>query len=133
MILGQDLGALDGTTLETLARPILDGQALLSVPFYPIGKYEGLLNSGILYPFIRSLYGRQIRHPFAVDFGIAGSMVSQLATDTHRGQGSAILCPVIDGAVAGVRVAQVACRRKTCAPRRGGSKHRPGGAGWRDV
>jgi glucosylglycerate synthase len=106
VILGQDLGALDGTTLETLARPILDGQALLSVPFYPIGKYEGLLNSGILYPFIRSLYGGAIRHPFAVDFGIAGSMVSHLATDTHRGPGSAILCPVIDGAAAGVRVAQ---------------------------
>src|SRR5271163_2649981 len=83
LILGQDLGALDGATVETLARPILEGQALLSVPIYPTGKYEGLLNSGILYPFIRSLYGRQVRHPFAVEFGISGDMISRLGTETH--------------------------------------------------
>ncbi len=106
VILGQDLCALDGATVETLARPILEGRALLSMPFYPTGKHEGLLNSGILYPFIRSLYGRQIRHPFAMDFGIAGSMVSQLATDTLRGQSSAILCPAIDGALADVQIVQ---------------------------
>jgi hypothetical protein len=106
VILGQDLGAFDGETVKALAQPIMEGQALLSVPFYPTGRHEGLLNSGILYPFIRSLYGRQIRHPFAVDFGITGSMVSQLATDTRRGQSIAFLCPVIDGAVAGVQIAQ---------------------------
>ncbi len=104
VILGQDLGALDAA--EALAQPIMEGQASLSVPFYPTGKHEGLLNSGILYPFIRSLYGRQIRHPFAVDFGIGGSMVSQLAADTHRSQGSALLCPVVDAAVSGVQIAQ---------------------------
>ena len=103
VILGQDLGAL--AAVEALAQPIMEGQALLSVPFYPTGKYEGLLNSGILYPFFRSLYGRQIRHPFAVDFGIAGSMISQLAADAHRGQGT-LLCPVFDAAVAGIQIAQ---------------------------
>jgi hypothetical protein len=106
VILGQDLGALDRVTVEAIARPILEGQALLSVPIYPTGKYEGLLNSGILYPFIRSLYGRQIRHPFAVDFGVGGSMISRLATDTSRSQSSAFLFPIIDGAAAGVPVAQ---------------------------
>ena len=104
VILGQDLGALDA--VEALAQPIMEGQALLSVPFYPTGKHEGLLNSGILYPFIRSLYGRQIRHPFAIDFGIAGSVVSQLAADTQRGQGGALLCPVVGAAVAGNPIAQ---------------------------
>lgn len=104
VILGQDLGAL--RAVEALAQPIIAGQALLSVPLYPTGKYEGLLNRGILYPFLRSLYGRQIRHPFAVDFGIGGSMLSQLAVDTPRGQGNALLCPVIDGAAAGAGIAQ---------------------------
>jgi hypothetical protein len=106
VILGPDLGALDATTVEALARPLLDGHALLSVPLYPTGKYEGLLNSGMLYPLVRSLYGRQIRHPFAVDFAVAGSMISQLATDTHRGKSNAVLCPLIDGAVSGVQIAQ---------------------------
>jgi glucosylglycerate synthase len=104
VILSPDFGALNA--VEALAQPIIAGQAQLSAPIYPIGKYEGLLNSGILYPFIRALYGRQIRHPFAVDFGIGGSMLSQLATETTRDQGSALLCPVIGSAVAGVPIAQ---------------------------
>ena len=106
VILGQDLSALDGVAVKALAEPILDGHALLSVPLYPTGKYEGLLNSGILYPFIRSLYGRQIRHPVAFDFGVGGSMISQLATDSRRAPSNAVLFPVIDGAVAVVQIAQ---------------------------
>jgi len=104
VVLGQDLAALEA--VEALAQPIIDGQALLSLPCYPSGKYEGLLNSGILYPFIRALYGRQVRHPFAVDFGIAGTMLSQLAAESTRGQASALLCPVVDAAAAGVPIAQ---------------------------
>jgi hypothetical protein len=33
-------------------------------------------------------------------------MISQLAADAHRGQGSALLCPVFDAAVAGIQIAQ---------------------------
>jgi hypothetical protein len=104
VILGEDLDALEA--VESLAQPIMEGQVSLSVPCYPTGKYEGLLNSGILYPFIRALYGRQIRHPFAVDFGIASGMLSQLAVDNRRGPGSALLCPVVDAAATGVPIAQ---------------------------
>jgi len=104
LILGPDLAALESG--EALVQPIMNEQAQLSVPLYPTGKYEGLLNSGILYPFIRSLYGRQIRHPFAVDFGIGGNLISHLAADAYRGQGTALLCPVIDAASAGVPIAQ---------------------------
>src|SRR5271170_3288985 len=106
VVLSQDLAGLNGEAVEALARPVSEGQAQLSAPLYPTGKHEGLLNSGILYPFTRSLYGRQIRHPFAVDFGIAGSMISRLASETHRGPGEAILCPPVDGAVADVPIAQ---------------------------
>jgi hypothetical protein len=104
LILGQDLAALEA--VDSLAGPITSEQALLSVPLYPTGKYEGLLNSGILYPFIRALYGRQIRHPFAVDFGIGGNLISHLAADAYRSQGNPLLCPAIDAAVAGAPIAQ---------------------------
>jgi hypothetical protein len=106
VILAQDLGALDRAAVEALAHPVLDGGALLNAPLYPGGKYEGLLNSGILYPFIRSLYGRQIRHPVAFDFGIGGSLISQLAGDSRRDPCAAVLFPVIDGAVAAGPMAQ---------------------------
>ena len=106
IILGQDLAALDGETVEALARPVLDGQALLSVPIYVSAKHEGLLNIGVLSPFIRALYGRQIHHPMAVDFALGGAMLSQLATETRRSQNNAVPCPIIDAAVAGMSIAQ---------------------------
>jgi len=106
VVLSQDLAGLNGAAVEALARPVSEGPAVLSIPLYPTGKYEGLLNSGILYPFNRSLYGRQVRHPFAVEFGISGDMISRLGTETHRGQGEAILCPVVEGAAAGLHIVQ---------------------------
>jgi glucosylglycerate synthase len=106
VILNQDLTALDGAAVKALADPILAEHASLSVPLYPTGKYEGLFNSGVIYPFIRSLYGRQIRHPVASDFGVGGSMISHFAADPRRGPGGTVLFPVIDGAVAVVQIAQ---------------------------
>ena len=106
LVFGQDLGALDEATVAALARPLFEGKALVSAPLYPTGKYEGLLNGGILYPFTRALYGKAIRHPFAVDFGIAGAMIARLAADAPRGPVGEILCPLVEGAVADLAIAQ---------------------------
>jgi glucosylglycerate synthase len=106
VVLGQDLAALDAASIEALARPLIEGAALVSVPMYPGGKYEGLLNSGILYPFTRSLYGKHVRHPFAIDFGVAGKMIERLAIDGGRNPVSGIRSPAVEAAAAGVDITQ---------------------------
>jgi glucosylglycerate synthase len=106
LIFGQDLSALDEANVAALARPLLEAKALVSAPLYPTGKFEGLLNGGILYPLTRALYGKAVRHPFAVDFGIAGAMISRLGFDARRGTAGVILCPIVDGAVADLAIAQ---------------------------
>ena len=106
VVLGQDLAAMEAGSIEALARPLIDGTALVSLPLYPNGKYEALLNSGIIYPFTRSLYGKHLRHPFAIDFGFAGNMIDRLAADTGRYPAQGIQSPALEAVAAGIGIAQ---------------------------
>ncbi len=106
VVLAQDLGGMTGPALAALASPLMDGSAQLSLPCYPMGKYEGLLNSGILYPFTRALYGKQIRYPLALDFGVGGGMIARMAMEGGRNQGHSGLWPTVEGAIADVPLAQ---------------------------
>jgi hypothetical protein len=105
VILSADLAALDHASIAGLAEPLLEGSTL-SVPIYPTAKYDGLLNSGLLYPFIRALYGKHVRFPLPVDFGIAGGMVARLAADGSRHQAS-ICWPAVEGLISDASTAQV--------------------------
>lgn len=104
VMLGADLGAFDARSILALAQPLLEARTL-SLPIYPTGKYEALLNSGVLYPFARALFGKQVRYPLALDFGIAGGMIARLAADGNRGQAS-IVWPSIEGALSEASMAQ---------------------------
>jgi hypothetical protein len=106
VVIGPDLAALTSETIDALARPLADGAAQLAVPVYPTGKHEGLLNSGILYPFTRALYGKDVRHPFAVDFGIGSGMIARLSSGSQR-ETQTIASPAVDAAVSGQAIAQV--------------------------
>ncbi|AXC14937.1 hypothetical protein ACPOL_5691 [Acidisarcina polymorpha] len=101
ILLAPDLAAVTQASLSALARPLLENKCVLTMPVYPIGKYEGLLNSSILYPFTRALYGRQIRFPLPVDFGISGKMLSRMAADVASNNRAAaaesIMWPGIEG------------------------------------
>ncbi len=54
-----------------LTAPLLDGTADFVAPRYAFRKFEGLLNSGIISPLTRSLYGRRIHSPMGPDFGLS--------------------------------------------------------------
>lgn len=54
-----------------LAGPLLDGTADFVAPRYAFRKFEGLLNSSIISPLTRSLYGRRIHNPMGPDFGLS--------------------------------------------------------------
>jgi hypothetical protein len=106
-MLADDLATLTKSTVEALARPLIEGTAQWTMPLYPLGKYEGLVNGGILYPFTRALYGTQVRYPLALDFGVAGTMITRLATEPGRSQVSSIFWPGVEGALTGAAITQV--------------------------
>jgi hypothetical protein len=73
---------LDGVTSQwiyRLVRPVLELDFDLVTPCYGHARFEGLLNSAIVAPLTRALYGRRIEHPLGPDFGVSGRMARHFA------------------------------------------------------
>jgi hypothetical protein len=79
IVLGSDLAALQAQAIQLFAYAILDRECALAMPVYPVGKYDGLINTGILSPLNRALYGKRIRYPLSFDFAVSGAMCGRLA------------------------------------------------------
>jgi glucosylglycerate synthase len=97
IVLGPDLAALHPHPLQLFAYAVLERQCGLAMPLYNAGKYDSLINSGILAPLSRALYGRRIRYPLAFDFAASGAMCARLARlESHQNShgGSSLLWPV---------------------------------------
>jgi hypothetical protein len=95
IVIGSDLAALDAQAIQLFAYAILERQCGLAMPLYPLGKYEGLVNTGILSPMIRALYGKRARFPLAYDFAASGSMAGRLArSETGHSGDNPLLWPV---------------------------------------
>jgi glucosylglycerate synthase len=61
-----------------LAQPLLEEDADLVVPYYARHKFEGLLNSSIIAPLTRCLYGKRIHNPLGPDFGISRRLFEKM-------------------------------------------------------
>ncbi len=61
--------------IGSLVQPILDSGFDFVAPQYLRHQYEGTLISGILYPMVRALFGKQIRQPIGNDFGFSGAFI----------------------------------------------------------
>lgn len=81
VVIHGDLAALDAETIRLFTEPVLQGQCDLVMPVYPHGKYDGLINKGILAPLSRALYGRRVRFPLAAEFCAGASVLTKLAED----------------------------------------------------
>ena len=95
IVLGSDLAALEAHAIQLFAYSILDRQCGLVMPVYPAAKYEGLINSGILSPLSRALYGKRIRNPLTFDFAVSGALCGRLAqAPAAEASGPSLLWPV---------------------------------------
>jgi glucosylglycerate synthase len=94
IVLGSDLAALQPQAIELFAYAVLERQCDLVMPLYPAGKYDGLINTGILSPLHRALYGRRIRYPVAFDFAVSGPVAGLLARSSSGSESGALLWPV---------------------------------------
>jgi glucosylglycerate synthase len=71
--------------VSRLARPLLEADADLVVPHYARRRFEGLLNSSIVAPLMRALYGRRLSNPMGPDFGISRRLVQRIFSGPERG------------------------------------------------
>ena len=111
LVLGADADALSPGSIFSLAHTVLDGTIDLAVPYYQIGPHQGLVNSAILYPVTRTLFGTLPRFPLAIDLGLSYRMAERVANSGQRFSSTAateaILWPVAEAAVAHFAMTEV--------------------------
>ena len=109
--LGAGAQSLEPRGLYALASAVLDQAADLATPCYDLPPTAGLVNSAILYPLTRALFGARSRFPLALDLGLSARACERLATVAQRftatNQQDALIWPVIESAVAGFTITQV--------------------------
>lgn len=61
-----------------LIQPVLERNFDLVTPYYVHRKFDAMLNSAILYPLTRAIYGKQVQNPLGPDFGFSAPLVQHL-------------------------------------------------------
>ena len=83
----------------------------LVLPRFAPGPNDALVNSALLYPLSRALFGADIHFPLPIDAAISARMAQRLVASTQRliagNQGSSLLWPVAEAAAAGFSVREV--------------------------
>ncbi len=109
LLLGTDVVSLDPQALRAMQAGLAAG-ADLSLPRYRTAADDGLVNSALLYPLTRALFGADIRFPLPLDVGISMRMLTRLAEGAERARvqpDNALLWPVAEASIAGFSVRQV--------------------------
>ncbi len=108
-VIGYDLAALETNFLGPMLAPVLEKRCELAMPLYALGKFDGLLNSSILAPLTRALYGKRVRFPLAPDFCISGKMLPELEVALQRttAQGQDLFWPATEAAMRDCGICQV--------------------------
>jgi glucosylglycerate synthase len=72
--------------IRELAQPLVERDFDLVVPNYARRKFEGLLNSSIISPLMRCLYGKRIHNPMGPDLGLSRRLFQKML-GSERGAG----------------------------------------------
>jgi hypothetical protein len=103
--------------IEQMLRPVLDQGFDLVFPIYKEAKLGALVNSSIICPMTRALYGKQIHFPMAIDLGFSSSLGDRLLeTDPRTRQPRSAQWIATEAICAGLPVCQVSLPMDTPRP-----------------
>ena len=118
VILGLEAHSLHPDAIRNLAFAALTSD--LATPHYDLGPRDGLVNSAILYPVTRALFGTRPRYPLAIDLGLSSRMAERLATVAQRytasGMNTAFMWPVAEAASGGLTITEVPAGTRALPP-----------------
>jgi len=108
LLLGPESHTLQPEAIRALATSALTFD--LTVGRYNLGPYERLVNSAILFPVTRALFGTRPRFPLAVDLGLSLRMITRMASVAQKfigtNQPEALLWPVSEAATSGYSISE---------------------------
>jgi hypothetical protein len=78
LIVEGNLRSLSPQWIELLGRPVHQDGMDFVVPLFRRHRYEGTLVSNLLYPLMRTLYGKRLRYPSGGGYGLSGRFAREL-------------------------------------------------------
>ncbi|MBS1241571.1 MAG: putative Glycosyl transferase, family 2 [Gemmatimonadetes bacterium] len=75
-VVDSDLRSITPEWVQLLLGPVLHEGFDYVAPLYSRHKFDGTITNAIVYPMVRSLYGKRIRQPIGGDFGFSGRLAS---------------------------------------------------------
>lgn len=76
-----DLISITPEWFRSLLEPMLSQDFDFVAPYYNRHKYDGTMTNSIVYPLLRTLYGRRVRQPIGGEFGISGRLARHFLKD----------------------------------------------------
>jgi hypothetical protein len=105
LLLGAEAQSLGAAGLKSLYREAVTTHCDLVTARYALPPRAGLVNSAVLYPISRALFGASSRFPLAIDLCLSARMVERLAMSAQRSTAAnlpdALLWPAAESAAAG--------------------------------
>jgi hypothetical protein len=86
-VMASRLDAESPDWIAELAAPVLESECDLVAPYYAPNVFGGLLNSSIVGPLTRSLYGKRLRNPMGPDVAVSARVVQKLVGADRNGTG----------------------------------------------
>ena len=77
-VIASKLETASAEWIRQMALPLLEEDADLVIPYYARHKFEGLINSSIIAPLTRCLYGKRIHNPMGPDLGISQRLFQKM-------------------------------------------------------
>jgi hypothetical protein len=110
-LLGEEFDSLDGSGLRAMADEAIRTGCDLVTADYALPPRSRLVNSAILYPMSRALFGSSSRFPLPLDVCLSTRLMERLGMQAQRLTGSsqpnALLWPVAEAVAAGFSIGQV--------------------------
>lgn len=75
-VVDSDLRSITPEWVQLLLAPILGEGFDYVSPLYARHKFDGTITNAIVYPLVRTLYGRRVRQPIGGDFGFSGRLAA---------------------------------------------------------
>jgi hypothetical protein len=92
--------------VRSLAEPMLGSAIDLVLPNYTRHRLDGLINSGVVYPLTRALYGRRVDGQLGLDFGLSRRMLDGLSQSAGAQRPGRTLWLLTEAVARGLTVGQ---------------------------
>lgn len=80
VILEADLQSIGSDWVTKLARPILDNQFQLALPYYYRPLPDGAMTDLLAYPITRLLYGADLRQPMGGEYALSAALAQKMSS-----------------------------------------------------